>query len=137
VPGALAARAVARVAAVLACAGLALLTHFQLPVWRDSETLFRATLELQPRSAFIQTSLGLLLLKEGRAAEAVEPLMRAAPSYPYGQSILGLALIETGALDAGAKALEESLRRSPQDPGIRQNVELGKARLAQLRAGSP
>jgi predicted Zn-dependent protease len=85
----------------------------------------------------MQTSLGLLLLKEGRADEAIEPLSRAAPRYAFGQSILGLALIETGALDEGARALEEAARRSPQDPGIIANVALGKARLAQLRAASP
>jgi hypothetical protein len=129
IPAAWMTRPALRIAAAAVVATLALLTTLQLPMWRDSETLFRSTLELEPNNPFMQTSLGLLLLKQGRAADAVAPLSLAAPRYPYGQSILGLALIDTGDLEGGRKALDEALARSPNDADLKRNVELGRARL--------
>lgn len=130
VPRPLAARPAARLGLALVLATFAALTAFRLPVWRSSEALFTETLAAQPDSSFIQTSWGLWLLKQGRAAEAVVPLAKAAPGYPYAQSILGLALLESGDPAGGRRALEEALERAPADQGLRRNVALGLSRLS-------
>jgi protein O-mannosyl-transferase len=133
VPTGLATRAAGRVTACAVAAVLALLTTFQLPMWRDSETLFRSTLELEPQNPFIQASLGLWLLKQNRPGEALEPLAKSAPAYPFGQSLYGLAQIEVGSFQDGLKSLDEASRRAPHDEGIARNVALGKERLEYLQ----
>lgn len=132
VPRPLAARPAARLALLAVLATLAALTAFRLPVWRNSETLFQETLAAQPDSSFIQTSWGLWLLKHGRPAEAVAPLAKAAPGYPYAQSILGLALLESGNPESGRRELLQALERSPRDAGLQRNVALGLSRLSAL-----
>ena len=128
-----------RVAALVAgavAAVFALVSALQVTTWKDSETLFRATLKVAPDNPFIQTSLGLLLLKEGRAAEALAPLATAAPRYAYGQAIQGLALWETGQAPAALRALGEALARAPGDDTVRAlySQTLVKAALRELSA---
>jgi len=49
----------------------------QIPVWRTSETLFRHSARVNPRSFFAQLNLGNALLAEGHVEEAV-PILQSA-----------------------------------------------------------
>lgn len=69
--------AVRQTAAGLLLVILAVLTARQASDYRDAETLYRATLERNPRCWLAQNNLGNLLSLSGRAAEAL-PLFDAA-----------------------------------------------------------
>lgn len=60
-------------AGALACAFLAIiLTAHQLRYWRDSETIFRYTLQSTERNNLIQMNLGVILAESGRSEEAIQ-----------------------------------------------------------------
>jgi tetratricopeptide (TPR) repeat protein len=52
-------------------------TELQLPVWQDSETLFRHALELNPRNDFALINLGVTLQEAGRLDEALAAYQQA------------------------------------------------------------
>ena len=93
----------------------------------EAETVLRGGIEFAPDEAELHYSLGLLLAEEGRLAEAVDSLSRAAvPTararvhYNY-----GLALQQAGRLEEAEAALREARRRDDRDP----DVALALARL--------
>jgi tetratricopeptide (TPR) repeat protein len=57
-----------------ACIGL---TEHQLPVWEDSETLFRHAIALNPRNVLAMINLGVILQEEGRFDEALATYQKA------------------------------------------------------------
>jgi len=79
-------RASARALGVLLVAGLALLTNHQSRIYRDSETLYLATLERNPACWMAHNNLGADLVHlPGRSAEALahyEQALRIRPDYP-------------------------------------------------------
>lgn len=104
----------------LVAAGLLLLAAVsatQAATWRDSESLYRHAIRVNPRSIHARMNLGLVLLDEGRPAEAEPLLVEAvslAPGYAKARYNLGLARHESGRL---AEA-EASYRRAIElDPG--------------------
>ncbi len=93
----------------------------------EAETVLRQGIDYAPDETELHYSLGLLLAEEGRLAEAVESLARAAvPTararvhYNY-----GLALQQAGRLDQAEAALRAARRRDDRDP----DVVLALARL--------
>jgi protein O-mannosyl-transferase len=67
-------------AVLLVC--LATLTWQQCLIYRDSQTLWQATYELNPNSSLVLTSIGLRLLNEHRDVEAEPYLARAVAADP-------------------------------------------------------
>jgi hypothetical protein len=63
---------VALVALALWCAVLAVLTWRQVPLWRDTETLWTFTLARNPDCALCHYNLGVLLADRGDLAAAAE-----------------------------------------------------------------
>jgi tetratricopeptide (TPR) repeat protein len=61
----------------LTLAGCISATELQLPIWQDSETLFRHALELNPRNDFALINLGVTLQEEGRLDEALAAYQQA------------------------------------------------------------
>jgi tetratricopeptide (TPR) repeat protein len=57
-----------------ACIGL---TEHQLPVWEDSETLFRHAIAMNPRNVLAMINLGVILQEEGRFDEALATYQKA------------------------------------------------------------
>ncbi len=53
------------------------LTERQLPVWRDSETLFRHAIAINPRNVLAMINLGVILQDEGRLDEALATYRQA------------------------------------------------------------
>jgi tetratricopeptide (TPR) repeat protein len=52
-------------------------TECQLPVWQDSETLFRHAIAINPRNVLAMINLGVILQDEGRLGEALDTYQQA------------------------------------------------------------
>jgi tetratricopeptide (TPR) repeat protein len=103
--------------AVVGVAGtLAVLTWRQNRLYTDGETLFRATLEQNPSSAFAHNNLGLVLLDSGRSAEGLEEFAAAVQLKPDDAGMhynLGRTLVAVDRVDEGIDHLQQALQLKP------------------------
>jgi tetratricopeptide (TPR) repeat protein len=85
------------------------------------EQLLRQGIARVPGAAALHYALGLLLVRRGRAAEALDALGRAtelAPSSARYAYVHGVALNSTGAGDRALAVLREAHEHHPGDPDI-------------------
>lgn len=133
-----------RRAALPAAAALLLLlgakSFAQAGVWRDDETLWRHTLEVNSRSWLAHDNLGQALEAKGKRTEAIAEYERALALHPGDartQFNLGTALDE---LDRTAEALphlEEAVRLEPEDRVSRENLAIALLRLERPADAEP
>jgi tetratricopeptide (TPR) repeat protein len=94
-------------------------TELQLPVWQDSETLFRHALELNPRNDFALINLGVTLQEEGRLDEAMAAYQQAEKleDGPYYQlhDNYGDLLDELGRHGEALAEYGKAIRKNPRD----------------------
>ncbi|MCH2101575.1 MAG: tetratricopeptide repeat protein [Planctomycetes bacterium] len=95
----------------------------RIGVDQDAENLLRRADALQPGDATALTGLGVLLLDQGRASEALEPLERVA-AMPFNRSSqialragyeLGRAYLTLGRWDDASKAFSDNARAAGSD----------------------
>ncbi len=84
-------RAVALAAVTCAVAGLGLMSRAQLPVWRDSESLWRHVLSRPSPPDYAHLSLAYALLEQGRREEAAAALREQLRLFPGDRRVSGLA----------------------------------------------
>lgn len=100
--------------AVLVVIGLEVVgTRRQLALWRDSETLIRYTLELEPRSSVLHNRLGAMLEEAGKDEEAFaeyEKAVQLMPNNPHAQNSLAMALSAQGRFAEAETHFETALR---------------------------
>ncbi|MGA2114039.1 MAG: tetratricopeptide repeat protein [Bryobacteraceae bacterium] len=116
-------------------AAMGVLTWRQAAIYRDDETLFRATIASNPDAWLAHDNLGNILFRNpGRRAEAVahfEAALRANPDYWEAHLSMGNALLETpGRLDGAVAEYQTAVRLAPE--AERAHTNLGNAFL---RAG--
>ncbi len=81
--------------------GLAVVTWRQTRVWRDSETLWRHVVRLQPQSSLAHNNLGNVFVQRQRISDAVEQYRQAVaitPDFSEAHNNLGVALAMEGQL---------------------------------------
>jgi tetratricopeptide (TPR) repeat protein len=103
-------------AACILVGTLAVLTWRQSGMYRDSVTLYRATLKQNPDCWLAELNLGTLLMDSGRTDEArqhFENSIRIKPDYADTHINLGILLFGKGELQAGLKHLREGVRLAP------------------------
>jgi Tfp pilus assembly protein PilF len=121
-------------AAILVVAGLGGSAWRQSRLWRDSETLWRWAVDVDPACAVCANNLGAVLIVGPRASSErlreAEPLFRRAaalrPDWAFPLHNLGVALVLLGRLDDAEAAFVEYMRRAP-------GVAAGPGRLGMLR----
>jgi protein O-mannosyl-transferase len=116
--------------AITLLATLSVLTWRQARLYRDAETLYRATLVRNPASSMIHNNLGNALARSGRADEAIghyEEALRLEPGYWDAHYNLGNALLETGRPSEAIGEYESALRLRSDNPAVHNN--LGRALL--------
>ncbi|HVM59936.1 MAG TPA: tetratricopeptide repeat protein [Verrucomicrobiae bacterium] len=121
---------VALVMVVGLLATLGALTWHQSGMYRDAETLYRATLARNPGSWVAHCDLGTTLAQEGRLPDAIaqyEQAARIAPEDPDTQFNLGLAFKKQGQLVEAIGHYEQALRLKPDYADAHYN--LGNALL--------
>jgi protein O-mannosyl-transferase len=126
--------------AVCAIAVLITLTSAQLRYWKNSEALFKHTLQVTEGNWVIHCNLGLVYLNQGRIEEAVwhfNQSIKAKPSYSLAYLNLGAALIAVKQFDKAVDAFKWSLQFDPVSPKAHYGLGvaylgLGKQDLAQM-----
>lgn len=106
----------------LASAGLAIgilgaLTWRQTGFWKNSETLWKRVLDVEPNSALGNSAWANILYKQDRVDEAIEYSRRAveaAPQFAEGHNDLGVGLARKGALDEAIERYRISLSLKPR-----------------------
>ncbi len=116
-----------------ASAGIAciVLTSIQLPVWSDSESLFRHAIRVTSRNYLALHNLGSALLeKPDRLQEAVEDLQASLVIKPDSVAVLtdlGTAFAKMGRFSQAIAEYERALRISPTSEITRR--DLAEARI--------
>ena len=97
-------------------------------MYRDYETLFRATLARNPGSSFVHSNLGVILMSTGREAEAAaefQDAVRLTPDDPDYRVNLGLALAQMpGRMGDAVAAVSGGLAHRPRPPAAHLNLGL-------------
>ncbi|HEY2986847.1 MAG TPA: tetratricopeptide repeat protein [Candidatus Binatia bacterium] len=115
------------IALIAALAGLGYLTRRQVPVWHDTERLWRHVLALYPDSPIAHNEMGNLLQKQGKFVEAVEHHQRVVqvdPKYWAFHYNLGNALAAVGKMEAATAEYREAVRLSPTSSRAQYNLGL-------------
>jgi len=102
----------------------------------DAERELRAALRSDPTSFDALFRLFEELHRQGRAADALPPVRRAAgtvPASPRHAALLGEALLATGDADGAQRQLAHALDLAPDSAAVR--LDLARAQLAQHRPG--
>ena len=136
-------RAVTQLLAVAVLVACALKTDAQVKVWKDTETLFRHVLEVDPRGATPNTNLVMAYLNQGRIAEAQEFFERSLvynPSAPQVLSFSAYCIMQNveqtgdpGKLPLAGQRLEQALRLAPDDPDVLTNLALWSALMGRAK----
>jgi tetratricopeptide (TPR) repeat protein len=118
-------RALAWTAALLLLLTLALLTHRQLPVWTDSESILVHSLRERPRDLEMRWALGELYLWQDRPAEAereFRTLIASGPDLAPGRVGLAEALLRRRSREDASTQLSAALRLPLKGPVIRNRL---------------
>jgi len=118
-------RGTSTAAAAASCVALALLSWRETSHWKDTETLCRHALELDPRNQVARHILGARLVNEGRIEEALPLLLevhRAAPEDLDATANLAIALAKLGRNEEAEPLLREVLLRAPARTDIRSEL---------------
>ncbi len=108
-----------------AIAVLGLLTWNQTGIYRDLPTLYVATLRENPDSCLARNNLAVLLLDQGRSADAeaqLEEAVRLNPDYADARYNLAGILSRTGRLSEAIDEYRAALRLKPNYPGAWNNL---------------
>jgi tetratricopeptide (TPR) repeat protein len=115
---------------------LGVLTARQAATYRDSETLYEATNARNPDSWLAHNNLALLLIKEGRIAEAApqyREALRLKPNDPENENNLGTALSRLRRPAEAIPEYEAALRLKPDYPVVRFDLGLALCQLGRPR----
>jgi len=127
-------------ACALVAAVLGALTWMQTRVYADEATLWRATLEGNPRCWMACTNLGGLEVKAADYASAIGHLQTALeifPGVPETEYNLGLAYLRTGRPAEALPLFESALRRHPEDPEVSANLGESLFQLSRVAEAVP
>ncbi len=114
---------------------LAALTWHQSAMYTDIETLWRTTIERNPKAWMAHDNLGALLFRQGRVNEAILHFRKAVEidaEQAEPQANLGNALLQNGDLDEAIAQYSNALRIKPNYAEVHYN--LGNALLRKGQA---
>ncbi|MBN1673583.1 MAG: tetratricopeptide repeat protein [Kiritimatiellae bacterium] len=115
--------------------GLGARTVRQIPVWRDSISLFTHTVASEPNNCHARLNLGLALSAHDRTEEAIaqfREVVRIAPDLPEGHSGLATALEDAGRHQEALRHYSEALRIRPAHAASHANLGGLLAELGEL-----
>jgi tetratricopeptide (TPR) repeat protein len=111
------------------------LTWRQSRLYRDPETLYRASLARNPGAWLLQGELGNILLQRGQASEAevcYETALKLNPDYVQAHNNLGDIFLNTGRVPAAIGQFQEALRLRPDAADAHVNLGSALARQGRL-----
>ena len=123
------ARPILRIASVifssLIVTACAILTAIQIPVWRNSETLFKHAISVTGQNLVAHAQLGMVYKNQHRIPEAIEQYERVVAIRPDAfehHGNLGLAYLSLREDEKGIMHLREAVRLRPDDPFVLNNL---------------
>lgn len=125
----------ARVAAVIAVLALAVLSWRQAGCWRNSQTLFAHTLEVNPKSLAANRVLAYFASQRGDDRLAIQYLRRTLADHPKNAIAsynLANAHSRLGEVPQAIEAFETAIEAAPRNASYRHNYA-----IALIRAGRP
>jgi tetratricopeptide (TPR) repeat protein len=108
---------------LLAAAGVA--SHARARVWRDSESLYLASLAATPRNPVLLYNLGRFQAQQGRLEDAIrsyEAALAIDPDQPAANNNLGNLELRSGDPERAIAHYRAALRRAPDDVESLQNL---------------
>lgn len=99
-------------------AGLGFLTWQQCKIYRDSDTLWQATIVTNPESWMAYNNIAISLLQKGKTDEAIAHYNKALeldPNYGEGHYNLANALLRVGRTDEAVAHYEKALEIYPKN----------------------
>jgi tetratricopeptide (TPR) repeat protein len=123
-----------KAAAILACAGWALVTWIQTQYWKDSEALYRRAIAVTDANYLAHLNLGVDLASHGQYQEALPELdqsLAEEPDQPHARTSLGGILFTLGRNKEAIQQLSEAIRLEPQD--AEPHCNLGNALVVEGR----
>lgn len=118
---------------------LGTLTWRQATTYRDEETLYRATIERDPKSWFAKFNLGEILLHRNEIDAGIRYLREAADERPNdAKANTGLAdaLRGTGQTNEAITSYKKALQIAPDDPATHVGLALALEEIGELKAAS-
>ncbi|MBI4637484.1 MAG: tetratricopeptide repeat protein [Candidatus Rokubacteria bacterium] len=115
--------------------GLAALTTQQIQTWRDTETLWRHAIEVDPACALCRNQLGAYLGERGLLGPAIaefEAGLRRRPDYVGLHGNLGLALLKVGRSSDAVDHFRAVLARYPNNFDARSRLGIALIREGRL-----
>jgi len=109
-----------------------ILTWTQVRNWRNSTTLFRRAIEVTSKNYLAHNNLGLSLMGQGKAKEAMKhysEAIRINPSYAGAYYNLGVAKVKQGRLQEAVRHYSEAVRIEPKNVEAHNNLGDVMARL--------
>lgn len=104
---------------------LSALTWRQCGMYRDLETLWRTTIERNPKAWMAYNNLGNVLLQTGRVEEAIAQFKAALeidPRYATAESNLGNAFLRLGQAETSLAHLRTAVELDPRDAEAHNNL---------------
>ncbi len=105
--------------------GLAVAARVQTAVWRDSETLWRYAIEVNPNCSICNHNLAVILSRRGEQTESLTLFDRALALRPDRSEFhgnYGLLLLKMGRRQEGLAELRYRLSDNPRDVSVRVNL---------------
>lgn len=106
-------------------AGLGVATWSHVQIWRDSETLWRYAIEVNPDCAICHQNLGTVLARRSERVESMYHFQRALqlrPDHVEFRANLGLLYLEMGRRSEGMAEIRTALSGQPTDVEARTNL---------------
>jgi tetratricopeptide (TPR) repeat protein len=119
--------------------GLGFATRIQTGVWRDSETLWRYALQVEPTCSICNHNLAVILGQRGDQAQALALFERALVLRPDRSeffSSYGVLLLAMGRRPDGLAALRYRIARAPSDFSARTNLGIALIEDGHLAAAT-
>lgn len=129
-------RAIGTAAALVILGALLLASRAHAAHWRNSETLWRYVLRVDPRNYIAHNNFALALDKSGRPQEAVLHFERALaiqPQHAESHNNFANTLASLGRLEDAIRHYREALRLAPDLPQVHQNLGTALAENGQAR----
>lgn len=123
-------RRVTAAAVIALCA----VTTYQLPFWRNDETLYTRAVAIDPRNYVMLNNLSALRLEQQQAPEAAELAQRAIdanPKHAAAWANLGVALVLGGHYAQAVPVLNQALAFDARNQGVWRNLAAAYVQLGQ------
>lgn len=126
--------------AVLVVLVLAVVSYQRNALFADAETLYRDTLAVNPAAVGIRNNLGLLLIQQGKRAEAARELQRVIKDDPQAKEAwnnLGNLMLSAGKPREAIPYLEKALEIQPDFNRAQLNLGLALAEVGRADEAVP